>query len=94
MAKKKATRERIVGSVKEVDVVRQPHGAKRIGEPVALKVRTRAEGRVQAEWFAVGKKLKSRVRDLASVPEQLVGHTFEFSLNEAGEIVELSRISM
>lgn len=94
MAKKKATLERIVGSVKEVDVVRQPHGAKRVGEPVALKIRTRADGRVLEDWFSVGKKLKGRVRELASVPEELVGHTFELSLNESGEIVEMLRISM
>jgi hypothetical protein len=91
---KKRERERIVGSVKEVDVVLRPSGQRRVGQPVALRIRTRVDSRVQEDWYAVAKTLKNRVRELAAVPEELVGHTFEFVLNDSGEVVELSRISM
>lgn len=92
--RKKGVRERIVGSVKQVDVVLKPSGQRRTGQPVALRIRTRSEGRIKEEWFAVAKVLKGRVRELAAVPEELVGHTFEFILNESGEILEMSRISL
>jgi hypothetical protein len=90
----KAPREVIVGSVREVDVMLSPRGQALVGLPVSLRLRTRAGERVVEDWFAVGKALKRRVRELAAVPDELVGHTFEFVLNESGEIVEMSRISM
>lgn len=93
MARKKAPLERILGSVKEMDVVLRPSGEKRIGQPVSLKLRTRANGRVNEEWYSVSKALKPRVRQLAAVPEEIVGHTFEFLLNASGEIVEMLRVS-
>jgi len=93
VAKKKASLERILGSVKEIDVVFRPSGEKRIGQPVSLKLRTRAGGRVNEDGYSVSKALKPRVRQLAAVPEELVGHTFEFLLNASGEIVEMFRVS-
>jgi hypothetical protein len=90
---KNTERERILGTVKELDVVLRPKGQKRVGEPAALKLRTRVGARNVEEWFAVAKPLKSRIRDLAEVPDELIGHTFEFGLSETGAIVRISRIS-
>lgn len=85
--------ERLIGTIKAVDVVQQPRGMKHVGEPVALRIRTRIGSATSDDWYAVARQLKPRVRDLAEVSDELVGHTFEFALSDSGEVVSLTRIS-
>lgn len=90
---RKRPAERLVGTIKAVDIVEQPRGRKRIGEPVAIQIRARTAEGITEDWYAVAKTLKPRVRELSQVPNELIRHTFEFALGDTGEIISMTRIS-
>jgi hypothetical protein len=43
--------------------------------------------------MAVAKAPKARVRNLAQIPESIVGQTFEITVDEADRVVALRRLS-
>lgn len=89
MARSKAAKQLVVGTVHALDL--PPRGDR--AKAVSLRIRRHVDNRVSEEWMAVAKPLKARVRELAQVPEALVGQTFEFTVDEAGRVTALRRLS-
>jgi hypothetical protein len=62
---------------------RGPHGARGI----ALQVAAQGAQGVFIEWLAVGKSLRKRIRALTQTPDMLLDRTFDFLLENQGEVI-------
>lgn len=88
MPKPLPARSRVIGRVEDIQLPPGSLRSRTKSRAVSLLIRTaRADGE-QFEWLTVATPIRRRVYELAQQERTLIGHTFEFFVDEMGAIVE------